>query len=369
LSQGEFGYSVDVPEQYDARRSYPVRVQLHGGVLARTDGTVRGTGSIGALAGAEQFYILPASWNEAPWWNSVQLANLRAILDTVKRTYNIDENRVTLAGVSDGGTATWYFAMRDTTPYASFASLNGALVVLQVPGMGLDGGLFPQNLANKPFFVVNGGRDRLYPTSLVDPYIDHVIKNGVEVLYHPRPDGEHNTSWWPEEKDAFETFVRERPRRPFPDRLSWATDLGGGETNRAHWLVIDKLRDEPDFRVLLPDANFFDSGVPDFPLLPLFPVWHAAGRVDLVREGNTVLATTRGVAELTLLLSPDVFDFSKPVKVVADSQTVFDGPIQRSLATLMKWAANDNDRTMLFGAELRVTLPARSGRAGAGAAP
>ena len=211
FGSADFGYAVEVPENYDPGRAYQVRVQLHGGVLGRTDGTIRGTGSIGALAGAEQFYILPASWDEAPWWSSAQLANVRAILDTVKRRYNIDENRVTLAGVSDGGTATWYFAMRDTTPYASFASLNGALIVLQSPAIGLDGSVFPQNLVNKPYFIVNGGRDRLYPIALVQPYIDHVMKNGVEVVYHPRPDGEHNTSWWPEEKDAFETFVREHP--------------------------------------------------------------------------------------------------------------------------------------------------------------
>jgi hypothetical protein len=62
LPQGEFWYSVEVPGNYDPARSYPVRVQLHGGVLGRADGIIRGTGSIGALAGTEeQFYILPVS--------------------------------------------------------------------------------------------------------------------------------------------------------------------------------------------------------------------------------------------------------------------------------------------------------------------
>jgi cephalosporin-C deacetylase-like acetyl esterase len=40
----------------------------------------------------------------------------------IKRTYNVDENRVVVAGVSDGGTGAYYVAMRDTTPYASFPS-------------------------------------------------------------------------------------------------------------------------------------------------------------------------------------------------------------------------------------------------------
>jgi hypothetical protein len=59
---------------------------------------------------------------------------------------------------------------------------------------------------------------------------------------------------------------------------------------------------------------------------------------------------------LTLLLSPDAFDFTRPVTVIADGKTVFDAPVTGNVATLMKWAAADNDRTMLFGAEVHLKL-------------
>ena len=81
-----------------------------------------------------------------------------------------------------------------------------------------------------------------------------------------------------------------------------------------------------------------------------------SGRVDLTRSGNTVTATTRGVAAFTLLVSPDQFDFSNPVKVVANGRTVFAGKVQKDLRTLLTHAATDNDRTMLFGGELHVDL-------------
>ena len=79
-----------------------------------------------------------------------------------------------------------------------------------------------------------------------------------------------------------------------------------------------------------------------------------SGRVDLARSGNTVTATTRGVKEFTLLLSPDQFDFDKSVRVVVNGRVVFDGRVEKSVATLQKWAARDNDRAMLFAAELRI---------------
>ena len=73
-----------------------------------------------------------------------------------------------------------------------------------------------------------------------------------------------------------------------------------------------------------------------------------------MRTGNTVTATTRGVKEFTLLLSPDQFDLTKNVNVVVNGRTAFDATVEKSVATLMNWASRDNDRTMLFAAEIRI---------------
>jgi hypothetical protein len=92
------------------------------------------------------------------------------------------------------------------------------------------------------------------------------------------------------------------------------------------------------------------------PAKQLFERAQPSGRVDVARSGNTVRATTRGVAAFTLLLSPDQFDFAKPITVIANGRTAFSGKVQKDVRTLMKYAALDNDRTMLFGTELHVDL-------------
>jgi hypothetical protein len=89
----------------------------------------------------------------------------------------------------------------------------------------------------------------------------------------------------------------------------------------------------------------------------LFPPGGSWGRVDLVRRGNRVEATTRGVAAFTLLVSPDQFDMDTAITVVVNGRTVTGRGTPRDVATLLKWAAADGDRTMLFGAELAVTVP------------
>ncbi|HEY2153203.1 MAG TPA: PDZ domain-containing protein [Vicinamibacterales bacterium] len=430
-------YALNVPDTYDAARRYQVRIQLHGGVGGRASSAPVGNGSIGALAGAEQIYVIPYAWNAAPWWSDDQVENLAGIVDAVKRLYNVDENRVVVSGVSDGGTGTYYLAMHETTPFASFLPLNGYWMVLAMADID-DGRLFPNNLRDKPFFVVNGGRDPLYPTRVVDPYIAHMKQGGMSVDYHPQPTAGHNTAWWPEVKDTYEAFVREHPRKPLPDTLTWeASD--SGTHNRAHWLIIDKVARRPaaagdkaladlndmpeppaaDFGArsngtrinrVMPGSNAEKiglqagdvlmhvndatipasvdvsealedvkpgskvellvarnnlpvelTGIYDPPIVPspprhLFARGVPSGRVDLTRSGNTVQAVTRGVKAFTLLLSPDQFDFSKPIKVIANGRTVFDGRIEKDLKTLLKYAAADNDRTMLFGAELHITL-------------
>ncbi len=348
---GDFSYTVDVPESYDAARAWPVRIMLHGGVMMREDGSprpARGGPMNRTLRGDEQIYVMPTSWRDAPWWSDAQIDNLRGILDTLKRTYNIDENRVALAGVSDGATATYYFAMRDTTPYASFEPLNGFVMVLANEALGVSADLHPSNLRDKPFFAINGALDPLYPSGTVGPYADYLRRAGVDLDFRSRADGVHNTSWWPEVKDDFEAFVRAHPRRPYPDRLTWAVNRGDTDHNRAHWLVVDKVSAE---RADAPDTITGPDGAP---LHLQFSHPRPSGRVDLVRRGNTIDVTVRGVAEMTLLLSPDMIDFSQPVVVTSSGRTLFEGPVQRSVATLLKWAARDNDRTMLFGAELHV---------------
>jgi hypothetical protein len=350
---GDFSYTIDVPDAYDAGRAWPVRIQLHGGVMMRDDGAprpARGGPMNRTLRGDEQIYVMPTAWRDAPWWSDAQIDNLRAILDALKRAYNVDENRVALSGVSDGATATYYLAMRDTTPYASFEPLNGFVMVLANESLGVSGELHPSNLRNKPIFAINGALDPLYPSGFVDPYSDYLKRAGVDIDARSRADGVHNTSWWPDVKDDFERFVRAHPRSPNPDRVSWEVNRGDDAHNRAHWLIVDKVSADHA------DALEPFTGPDGAPLRLQFRRAHPSGRIEAVRRGNAIDATVRGVAEFTLLLSPDVIDFSRPVVVTANGKPVFTGHVEKNLSTLLKWAARDNDRTMLFGAELHLTI-------------
>jgi hypothetical protein len=138
------------------------------------------------------------------------------------------------------------------------------------------------------------------------------------------------------------------------------------QTVRAGTDVQDALEDvEPGAHIELLVARnnlpveisgTYDPALVVGPPRTLFSRGGRTGRVDLTRSGNVVQAATHGVTAFTLLLSPDQFDFAKPVKVIANGRTVFEGRVQKDVRTLTKWAAIDNDRTMLFGAEIKIDL-------------
>src|SRR5262249_22349569 len=259
--------------------------------------------------------VVPYAWGDEPWWSETQVLHVRTILDRLKRQYNIDENRIVIAGESDGGTGAYYFGMRDTTPFASFLPFNAFIMVLGNQGLTLNGALFPNNLRNKPMYVVNGGKDPLYPTEKVDSYIEHMKRNGVKIDYHPEPEGVHDLAWWPMLKPEIEKFVADHPRDPLPDSVTWQTaDQAIGKVpNRAHWLIIEEIFPPPDEdQVPSGDPNRFVRRGGANPY-PLFAYQAPSGRVDAVRRGNVVTATAEGVADITFLLSPDRIDFSRPV--------------------------------------------------------
>jgi membrane-associated protease RseP (regulator of RpoE activity) len=144
-----------------------------------------------------------------------------------------------------------------------------------------DGDLFPSNLRNKPLFVVNGGRDPLYPTSVVSPYVEHLQRGGVEIVYRPQPDAAHDTSWWPQVVGAFEQFVSDHPRTPLPDSLTWES----GPPNipsRVHWLIVDRLARGGAGGASLPDVN----DMPGRPALD-FGIRSSGTRINrVVRSSN-----------------------------------------------------------------------------------
>jgi hypothetical protein len=153
------------------------------------------------------------------------------------------------------------------------------------------------------------------------------MAGGVPIDYHPQPEGEHNTRWRPERKDAFEKFVADHPRGPHPARLTW--QAANGRHNRVHLPVIDRFGPAPGEARGLPDVKDRpQAGGPRFARSP----GGSRGSGGLRKHGDRPRAS---VTRFPLLLSPDAFDFSRPV--VANGREVLHARVTRTLDTLLEW--------------------------------
>jgi predicted esterase len=336
-------YMLRVPDGYDPSRSYPVRFYLHGGISRSDPGAGGGWArNLDRFADDGSFLVAPLSWSESPWWQARQVENLHGVLDELKRVYNIDENRVHVMGVSDGGTGVYFLAFRDPTPWSSFLPFIGSPEVLMNPAVRADGELHVGNLKNRPLFIVNGEQDRFYPVSSVRPWLSIFNAANVTYEFHPQPGG-HDTSWWPYEAENIERFVGEHVRDPHPESLVWGTE-SADLYPRVHWITIDEVGE------IRGDMGRVTLGA-----------WAASlgsGMVWATRSDNTVNVLAYRVRSFRVLVSPDAFDLTRPIRIEVNGSVEFEGVVTPNVETLIEWAGRDLDRTMLYAAEVMIE-PAR----------
>ena len=337
-------FAFVVPDDYDPARRTPVRFMLHGGV-GTSDRQAGERGPVDNLRRLSEITVLPSAWREDPWWSPGQVENLNAILLHLKGLYNVDENRVVLAGVSDGAAGTWYAAMLDPTPWAAFLPIIGSFRVLG--SVASESPLFLLNLRNKPFLTINTTEDPLYSSLRVEADHEWLRTNGVELRHRAVEGYGHNTSWWGSERSLIEGFVAEHPRQPHPEEIHWAVSSALGH-NRAHWLIVAPA---DGAKGSVPAAEWNRLQGSDVFRLPV--QW---GQVSASRDDNEVELLSQGVEGVTLLLSPAIFDFDRPLRIVVNGHEVFNADVRRSPRVLLeRWLA-DQDRTMLYGAEIEIAL-------------
>lgn len=325
----QFPYTLLVPTRYDPSVAIAVEFNLHGGVNRPepSPGTSFWRNGNAALADANRIVVLPGAWNETFWWFSNQAENIKAILNEVKQQYNVDDNRVYLTGVSDGGTGSYFFAFKQPSEWAAFLPYIGNPGVLSSRASSQRHILFYENLRGKPLFIVNTENDQLYPARAVQKYIDEMAEAEIDYTFTVIPNGGHNTQWLPDERPRIERFKQAAVRDPLPDSLIWTTNQVE-YYSRNHWLVVQQIR---------------ARGEP--------------ATIEITRNGNSFDITTNYVRKFTLLLNPEEVDFSKPISARINGELVHNELIPQSEETLLKWAVEDRDRSMLFTAELTLFTP------------
>ncbi|MFH0920596.1 MAG: hypothetical protein V1913_09560 [Fibrobacterota bacterium] len=230
---------VHAPLSYTPDHPLPVVLWLHGGV----NGTKPNRGAEVAhyfARESDSLYFLfaaPSGERGATWYDPVGITFIRDAVAEIKRRYAVDDNRVMLAGVSDGGTGCVAAANLIPAPFAGYIVCSGFPPMLSAFGLPC----FIENLRRAPWLFVHSGKDPLYPGDTVKALMERWTREGVPITFHYYPDMPHGLDYMPQEKPAVMDFISRTRRSGSPDTIEMRVLF----PQRYAWVSVDSLTTAP----------------------------------------------------------------------------------------------------------------------------
>lgn len=205
-------YDLFVPEDYDPLEPRPLLLALHGGGILQSEGEkVLGTGRDATalyLEGCRRngWILVAPNAIEAPWAAPANAAYLEAVLAEVTALWNVDLDRVHVAGTGGGGNGAWAYAAKHADELAS---------------VGIASAGEPKGhagiVAKTALWLYHGDEDEILPVDPVRKVADRLARSKGDFVYCELP-GEKHGFPPPAERDYF-SFAA--PRRRRKARTTW----------------------------------------------------------------------------------------------------------------------------------------------------
>jgi hypothetical protein len=333
-----------------------------GGLLIAMHGGGEGAGdagsAMGAFAGAasagltviapQAIQLLDSAWNKPQMERFVV-----DLVDAARRTLDVDPDRVYLAGHSMGGDGSWMLGGRHADRLAGCAPLAGSVMPYMKAGKlnrletplsdyeALSEGVLP-NLMHLPYWIYHSDDDRneaVHPDDIAVGILKKLQAKfpGKYEHHYDRVSGMGHAL----PKGGVKPIVKwltERRRNPYPEEVVWETCLAWKD--QMWWLHSRGHADTWTWR------------------------WHAkvVGPNHVEVTGTTAARgapSTPKEMPLTILLSPKLFDFTKPLKVTSGGAVLHDGPIARSFWAMLVSIGPRNDPSQWYEGHVSVKVPRR----------
>lgn len=169
-------YLVYVPSKYSEKTVTKAIVYLHGGVVSTSDYYYKNPEIINEPIFQygethNTIIIYPFAKKDFGWVNQIDaFKNILTITIEVQNKYNIDKNKLFLGGMSNGGTATFWFAEQKKMPYKGYFAISA------IPRLNI-GEIDFKNIS-EPLYSINAKDDEVFKYDEVkDIYLKNQNKN------------------------------------------------------------------------------------------------------------------------------------------------------------------------------------------------
>ena len=318
ISERRQGYAVYLPPNYDPSKSYPLMVMLHGG-------SSNGNLFLGVTLGNNMSWleydehlwddytphwspdwivVAPDGYGQVLWrWMGEQ--DVLDVVDDVSHAYNVDADRVTLCGLSNGGVGAHNIGMRQAWRFANVIAMAGAPSWEQYTGgrpsederamMRAVSGMYLLENAYDTHYQYHHGR--VDPGPMRPAYIEELDRR-VTAQHIPARgtwyDAGHDLLYIVHRHGAIYDGLANTRRDPHPHEVHVAT--GDYRAARQHWVTVTRIDDYPQI------AN-----------------------VKAVAAGDTITVETSNTTALSIALRDVPLTDGDHAKLVVDGTTVYDG--------------------------------------------
>jgi len=328
-------FGLYVPPSYQPAHRYPLIICLHGAGFNGDRYLERWSPRLG-----ERYLLACPSIADGAWWTRDGELLVMAVLDEVARRYHVDRDRVFLTGMSNGGLGTYLIGLNHTDQFAALIPMAGAFPRALYP-------LF-DNAKRTPFYLIHGAHDQVIPVSFSRNIAAYLKQEGIPVVYrehdqiHPMAGGH----FFPKDELPALMDWLDAQHRPSPaPALTVVRDRN--HAGRAGWVRLDRI--DPSVGSFWASEYDAEEGRRlergDF------------ARLTVVREGNSLSVTEQGVHRYSLLFSPGAVDFGRPVIIVTNGQTSFQGVITPQSRTLLEEARRRPDPAQWVLATVEINVP------------
>jgi hypothetical protein len=338
-----------VPNSYDPAKAAPLLLLGHGGNSSMSAAYANKAALIGLIPWLptveKKGMILAAPLSERGWM-SIGNSILLSTLSWAQRQFHVDPDRIYVTGHSMGGHLSWRSALWMGDRWGAVSPMSGSYDWVK------DKQIYA--MVNVPGYATFG---------TTEPY-------GINGFNKINRDwmAKHHCDWKVVEKDGgHEIFNDELPKignflMAHPRNLYRASVYGVGGTsvvcNDPEHVHIPLWHKEhtwnPDRPIQLSTFHWLRL----YPQPKGTPKDKSPQRVWAENLGDKRIKITSQFARRVRIYShPKMVDFSKPVEVVANGQTVFNEKVTPDLKTMLELVREFDDRGRIFYAAIDVDIP------------
>lgn len=232
---------------------------------------------------------------------------------------DVNPNRVYVMGYSAGGDGVYQLGPRMADSWAAAAMMAGH-----------PNGVSLLSLRNVPFALQVGGNDSAYNRNKVGKeygeQLDKLQKDDPKGYEHFVKIHEGKGHWMNLEDKAALPWMAKFTRNPVPERVVWKQT--GTPHDRSYWLAVPSKEAKGDSLVIA------------------------------TRSGQEIdVATAEKVTKLLIHLDDRMADLDQPIAVKYGGEKLSSAVASRTVATMIKTLVGRGDPSLIFDAEVEVTLP------------